>query len=391
MVKKYNFDKTIDRRVTYSFRWNVKDSELPLNIADMDFEVLPEIKEAIKKRSELDCYGYIDTPKEYFEAYVRWWKERHNLSLDRNWFLFSSSVVGSIDTVLKHLLKENDQVVMFTPIYNVFYNCIKNNGLVLKECELIYRDNEYKIDWDKFEKTILDKKTKAFIFCNPHNPVGRGFSLEEINRIINLCKKNNVYLISDEIHCDIDYNKSKYVSIFHSEYSTYKNIILLISPTKIFNIAGLQTSSLVIKDELLRQTVQNALYKEDIGEPNYFAVDPVVAAFTHGKQYVVELNEYLCENLEFLHKFFNKFLPNLKIIPIHYTYLLWIDISYYKLKSVEFASRLKNKTGLIVAPGKNYGENGDNFIRLNIATQRKNIEDACNRLFDFIKELEGEK
>ena len=146
MVKKYNFDKTIDRRITYSFRWNVKDCELPLNIADMDFEVLPEIKEAIKKRIELDCYGYIDTPKEYFEAYVRWWKERHNLLLDRNWFLFSSSVVGSIDTVLKHLLKENDQVVMFTPIYNVFYNCIKNNGLVLKECELIYKNNEYQID-----------------------------------------------------------------------------------------------------------------------------------------------------------------------------------------------------------------------------------------------------
>ena len=386
-MKKYNFDQTINRRTTYSVRWDVKEGELPLNIADMDFEVLPEIKEAIKKRSELDCYGYIDTPSEYYEAYIRWWKNRHSLELKKEWFMFSSSVVGSIDTILKTVLKCDEQVVMFTPVYNVFYNCVKNNQLVLKECELIYRRNSFEIDWDKLERLLSEERTKAFIFCNPHNPVGRGFSLEEIDRLINLCNKYDVCLISDEIHCDIDYNKSKYVSVFHSENSDYNKLILLLSPTKIFNVAGLQTSAVLIKDEKLREQIQNALYKEDIGEPNYFAVDPIIAAFTYGEDYVYQLNEYLSENFDYLRKFFAKFLSKLKIIPVHFTYLIWIDISASGLDSKTFASKLKSKTGLIVAPGINYGKTGDNFIRLNIATPRKNIEDACNRLLNFYKEI----
>ena len=390
-MKRYIFDKSIDRKSTYSVRWNVKEGDLPLNIADMDFEVFPEIKAAVIKRSELDCYGYIDTPKEYFDAYVHWWKERHDLDLKREWFLFSSSVVGSIDCVLKNLFSRGDKVSMFTPIYNVFYNCIRNNELVLEESELIYKNGSYYIDWDNLDKMFANKSIKAFIFCNPHNPVGRGFSLEEINRLINLCKHHNVLLISDEIHCDIDYNQSKYTSVFHSELSNYGNIILLLSPTKIFNIAGLQTSTVVIKNKALREKVQNALYKDDIGEPNYFAVDPVIAAFNHGQQYVYELNAYLKENYEYLHNFFDKFLQNLNIISLSYTYLAWIDISFYGIKSEEFVNSLKEKTGLILAPGRSYGKISDSFVRFNIATPRKNIVDACNRLLMFIKELEREK
>lgn len=390
-MKKYNFDKTIDRKTTYSVRWDVKEGELPLNIADMDFEVLPEIKEAIKKRSELDCFGYIDTPKEYFDAYIYWWKNRHDLELKREWFMFSSSVVGSIDSILKTLLKEKDQVVMMTPIYNVFYNCIKNAGLFLKANSLIYNGKTYDIDWDNLEKLLSEKETKAFILCNPHNPVGRGFSLEEIDRIINLCKQYDVYLISDEIHCDIDYNKNKYTSVFHSDISDYQKIILLLSPTKIFNIAGLQTSTVLIKDEQLKEKIQNGLYRDDIGEPNYFAVDPVIAAYNNGEQYVTRINEYLRENFEFLQYFFDKFLKNLKIVPVSFTYLIWIDISHYGLDSKEFTSGLKKNTGLIVAPGENYGKEGTYFIRLNIATPRYLLEDACNRLFKYIKQLEGEK
>lgn len=390
-MKNYNFDKTIDRKTTYSVRWDVKEGELPLNIADMDFEVLPEIKEAIKKRSELDCFGYIDTPKEYFDAYIYWWKTRHDLELKREWFMFSSSVVGSIDSILKTLLKEKDQVVMMTPIYNVFYNCIKNAGLVLKANSLFYNGKTYNIDWDNLEKLLSEKETKAFILCNPHNPVGRGFNLEEIDRIINLCKQYDVYLISDEIHCDIDYNTNKYTSVFHSDFSDFQKIILLLSPTKIFNIAGLQTSTVLIKDEQLREKIQNGLYRDDIGEPNYFAVDPVITAYNHGEQYVTQINEYLRENFEFLQYFFDKFLENLKIVPISFTYLIWIDISHYGLDSKEFTSGLKKNTGLIVAPGENYGKEGAYFIRLNIATPRYLLEDACNRLFRYIKQLEGEK
>lgn len=388
---KYNFDFSIDRRKTYSARWGVTENELPLNIADMDFEVLPEIKEAIKNRAELDCYGYIDTPKSYFEAYISWWKRRHDVELKLEWFSFSTSVVGSIDSILKRICKPNDQVVLFTPVYNVFFNCIRNNHLIVRECDLLEKDNSFEIDWDKFENILKEESTKAFILCNPHNPVGKGFSVSELDRIINLCAKYNVYLISDEIHCDLDMNIERYNSIFESRYSGYKNIILLISPTKVFNIAGLQSSAVVVKDKELHELVQNGLYQDDIGEPNYFAVDPIIAAYNFGDDYVNELNEYIKENKRIFSENLDKNASKLKIKGGNFTYLIWIDISYFGLDSKTFCERLKQETGLIVAPGINYGSNFDSFIRINLASPRKNIVDACHRLNSFISKIEGER
>ena len=275
-MSKYNFDTSINRKATSSYRWNVKENELPLDIADMDFEVLPLIKEAIKKRSDQDCYGYTFVPESYFEAYIYWWKTRHQVELKKEWFIFSNSVVGSIDSIFKTLFEKDDQVVMFTPIYNVFFNCISNNNLILKECELILKDNDYQIDWNKLECLLKEPQTKAFLFCNPHNPVGRKFSKEEIERIVNLCKQYDVYLISDEIHADLDYNKERYTSVFATSAVSYEKAILLLSPGKVFNVAGLHSSVVIIPNHELKDNIQNGIYRDDIGEPNYFAIEPVI-------------------------------------------------------------------------------------------------------------------
>ena len=272
---------------------------------------------------------------------------------------------------------------MFTPVYNVFFNCVKNNNLVLKECEFIL-NKDLSIDWKKLE--IQLHEAKFFLLCNPHNPLGRKFTIEELNKIINLCKQNNVYIISDEIHGDIDLNKGRYISILNSEVTRYDKVITLLSPSKVFNVAGLHSSAAVIPNNELKETVQNGFWQDDIGEPNYFAVDPVITAFTYGDEYVDQLNSYLNENRTFLMEFLLKNLPNLKIVSGTYTYLVWIDISCYSKDSKLFVKRLKESTGLIVAPGINYGKSGEGYIRLNIATPRNNLIDACNRLMNYISE-----
>lgn len=382
-MSKYNFDVSINRKESCSIRWNVSEGELPLDIADMDFMVMPEIEKAVKARAEQACYGYTYVPDSYYQAYIRWWRDRHNTKLEKDWFIFSKSVVASIDSIFKHLGKPKDEVVMFTPVYNVFFNCIKNNNLVLKECEFMIEE-EIKIDWEKLETQL--KGAKFFLLCNPHNPLGRKFTIEELNRIINLCKQNDVYVISDEIHGDIDLNKGRYISILNSGVSQYEKVIALLSPSKVFNVAGLHSSVAVISNNELKETVQNGFYQDDIGEPNYFAVDPVITAFTYGDEYVDQLNSYLNENRTFLTEFLLKNLPNLKIVSGTYTYLVWIDISCYSKDSRLFVKRLKESTGLVVAPGINYGKSGEGYIRLNIATPRNNLIDACNRLMNYICE-----
>lgn len=382
-MSKYNFDASIDRKQSCSIRWNVNEGELPLDIADMDFMVMPEIEKAIKARAEQACYGYTFVPDSYYQAYIRWWRDRHNTKLEKDWFIFSKSVVASIDSIFKHLGKPKDKVVMFTPVYNVFFNCVKNNNLVLKECEFIL-DKELSIDWEKLETQLYG--AKFFLLCNPHNPLGRKFTIEELNKIINLCKQNNVYVISDEIHGDIDLNKGRYISILNSGVTRYEKVITLLSPSKVFNVAGLHSSVAVISNNELKEMVQNGFYQDDIGEPNYFAVDPVITAFTYGDEYVGRLNSYLNENRTFLIEFLLKNLPNLKIVSGTYTYLVWIDISFYSKDSRLFAKRLKESTGLIVAPGINYGKSGEGYIRLNIATPRNSLIDACNRLMNYISE-----
>ena len=381
---KYNFDISINRKETCSVRWNVQENELPLDIADMDFMVMPEIEKAIKNRAEQSCYGYTYVPDSYYEAYIRWWRDRHQTRLEKEWFIFSNSVVASIDSIFKHLGKPKDKVVMFTPVYNVFFNCINNNGLVLQECEFIIGEEETLIDWNKLEALI--KGAKFFLLCNPHNPLGRKFSQDELNKIINLCKRNDVFLVSDEIHADIDYHKDQYISILNSEVNRYDKVIALLSPSKVFNVAGLHSSVAVIPNNELKDEVQNGFWQDDIGEPNYFAVEPIKVAFLQGDGYVDQLNSYLNENRAFLKEFLLKNLPNLKIVGSNFTYLIWIDISCYSKDSRLFVKSLKEKTGLIVAPGINYGKSGEGFIRLNIATPRKNIEDACNRLMKYITE-----
>lgn len=379
-MSKYNFDELVDRKGTWSYKWDVKDNELPMWVADMDFHSLPEINEAIKERLTVDSYGYSYAPEEFFKAYQGWWNRRHHVNIPISSMMFSTGVVASIDSILKHIIPPHSGVVVQAPVYHVFFNCVINNQHELLMNQLIYKDGQYSIDFDDLEKLLKQENTKAMILCNPHNPIGRIWNKEELKKISSLCEENDVLLISDEIHCDIVEPNYEYVPIL----SVTDNAIALLAGSKVFNIAGLHSSVIVCKNQELYYKIENGIGQDDLGEPNYFASAANIAAFNKGDQWVDELNAYVYKNKQYVYQFINKELPQLSLIDIKATYLLWIDISAYSNKSDEFANELRNETGLIVSCGKQFGPGGESFIRVNIATSKKNVEDACRRLKEFI-------
>ena len=381
-MNKYNFDHTVNRINTASVKWGDNPNILPMWVADMDYHVLPAIKEALNKRIEVDAFGYVECPKELFKAYQDWWKKEHSLDISIDSMVYSQGVVASIDSILKHIIPPHSEVIVQTPVYHVFFNCIKNNGHTILGNKLIYDNGNYHIDYDHLEQLLKRDQCKALILCNPHNPIGRIWSKEELKEIVDLCDKYNVLIISDEIHCDITepgYN-------YHSLLEVSDKHIVLLSPTKVFNIAGIQSSVVVVPNQLLREKIEKGLGQDDVGEPNYFSCDATIAAFTYGNEWVKELNEYLYNNKRYIESFLKEHLPNIHLVDNHATYLLWLDISHYSSNSEYFSKSLKEKTGLFVSSGYQFGEGGETFLRMNIATSLDNVKDACNRLLEFIKD-----
>ena len=387
MEKRYNFDRVIDRRATHSYKWDIPQGSLSFTVADTDFEVATEIQEAIKARADMPAYGYTYVPKEYFDAYIYWWDHRYGLKLEREWFIFSTSIVASIDSIIKRITEVGDHITLFSPDYNVFYNCISNNDRAINEVPFSYSNYQYSINWCLLEEEL--RKSKAFILCNPHNPIGKQFTEEELIRIADLCKKHDVYLITDEIHSDLDYNENRYNPLF--KFTNYDKSIMLVSPGKTFNLAGLHSSVIIIRDQALRVKIQKGIYEDDCGEPSYFSIEPVIAAYNKCEEYVNEENEYIKENKRILNEYFVKNGSKLRIIGGNATYLLWVDISHYSLDSEKFADEFKKLTGMVVIAGKHYHEHYSSFVRINIATQRENILQLCKAFDKYLAILERKK
>ena len=382
-MKKNNFDKVVDRRSSNSAKWDVKNNELPMWVADMDFPVLPEIKKAIIDRANIDAYGYVECPREYFLAYQSWWKRNHNLDIEISSMIYCTGVVAAIDSIFKHILPKGSNVVIQTPVYHVFFNCIRNNGLNVLENQLVYRNHDYEIDFKNLEELLKQDNTRALLLCNPHNPVGRIWNENELQRIVDLCNKYNALIISDEIHCDIVEPEQKY----HPILSITDSAISLLAPTKTFNMAGIQAACIICPNQQLKDRIESGVGQDDVGEPNYFSCPATIAAFKYGDEWVKEMNEYVYNNKRYMQDFISSNLPELHLIDNKATYLLWLDISRYTNDSESFAKDLREKTGLFVSPGKQFGKGGESFLRINVATSLDNVKDACERLKKYVKTL----
>ena len=384
---KYNFDEIADRRNINSMKWNVAEGELPLWVADMDFDTAPEIKEAVLERARLGAYGYAETTPEWEDAYCFWWKKRYGFEIQKEWLIFSTGVVPAVSSTVRKITTPGENVLLLTPTYNIFYNSILNNGRNPVECQLEYDGSAYGINLEDLEKKLQDRQTSLMILCNPQNPVGKIWTKEELAKIGELCAANNVVVLSDEIHCDITEPGKLYVPFASVNETCRNNCIMAVAPTKTFNLAGLGTAAVVVPDANLRHKVWRGLNTDECGEPNAFAVQGAVSAFTKGESWLDELRTYVWENRKLTEDFISDLVPVLKTVKSDATYLVWIDVSGSGMDGSTFAEKLRGQTGLILSGGSQYGKGGENFVRMNLATSRKIVEDALNRLKSFVDSL----
>ena len=383
---KYNFDNLANRKNTNSYKWDYKKDALTMWIADMDFKSPPFVVEAIKRRVAIEAYGYSFIDEKYYQAYINWWNRRHHVTFEREWMIYSSGVVASISSMVRSLTNVGDNILVISPVYNIFFNSILNNKRHAIECEFDYKEGRYSLDFEKLENLIKDKEIRLLIFCNPHNPVGYIWSKEEIQKLQELAEEYSFYVISDEIHADftkpgVSYNS--YLSVQGGE----DRCIIALAPSKTFNIAGLQSACLVIPNEELRNRVNRGLNNDEVAEPNFFSIQADIAAYENGDEWVDQLKEYIQNNKEYLYSFIENNLPNLKVVKADSLYLVWVDISHYSNDSVAFTNDLYEKTGLFVSEGSEYHGNGHNFIRINVATSLANIKEGCTRLMKYIQSL----
>lgn len=376
----YDFDEVIDRRNTGSLKWDVAENELPMWVADMDFKTAPEIIDAISKRVAHGVFGYSIIPDEWNESYMSWWKRRHGLEIEKDSLIFCTGVVPAISSTVRKLTTPGENVLIMTPVYNIFFNSIFNNGVNVLESPLGYEDGRYFVDYDRLEKDLSDPQTSLMIFCNPHNPCGIIWTKEEIAKIGALCKKYNVTVISDEIHCDITAPGKSYVPFASVSKECADISITCIAPTKCFNMAGLQTAAVMVPNRFLRHKVWRALNTDEVAEPNAFAITAAVAAFDKGEPWLEELRSYLWENRKCVCDFVEKELPQIHIVDADATYLMWLDCSRLTDDSVAFTQMIREKTGLYISDGAEYGGNGRYFVRLNTACPRSVLKEGLKRL-----------
>lgn len=389
----YDFDELVDRRHSNSLKWDVGENELPMWVADMDFKAAPAIREALLKRWENGVFGYTIIPDQWNKAIQQWWERRHHFTIKEDWLIFCTGVVPAISSAVRKLTTPAEKVLVQTPVYNIFFNSIVNNGRTVIESPLIYDGNEYSIDFDDLESKLADPQTTLMILCNPHNPIGKIWDRDTLWKIGELCWKHHVTVISDEIHCDLCDPGKEYIPFASVSEHCLNNSITCLAPTKAFNLAGLQTAAVFAADPHLRHKIWRALNTDEVAEPNAFAIDAAIAAFTQGEAWLDELRQVLYQNKQLIREALQNQLPEIKAVPSEATYLLWLDCSKITADAEQLKRFLRKETGLYVSSGAQYGASGKCFLRLNAACPKALIQDGTARLIDgvsqFIKQQAG--
>lgn len=385
----FDFDKEIDRRNTGSLKWDVKENELPMWVADMDFEAAPAIIEALQRKVNHGIFAYSVVTDEWYDAYIGWWHRRHGFEIKKDWLIFCTGIVPAISSMVRKLTSPAENVIIISPTFNLFFNSTYNNGRNIVECSLNYENGEYSIDFSDLEKKCENPQSTLLILCNPQNPSGNIWTKEELARIGEICYRNHVVVISDEIHCDLTLPGKKYTPFASVSKICEQNSVTCIAPTKTFNIAGLQTAAVVVPNEVLRHKVWRGLNTDEIAEGNVFSIDATIAAFKFGEPWLNELNEYIANNRRFAEEYIDDSIPKLRAVRGEATYLLWIDCEKTGMSSDELAERIRRETGLFLSEGCEYRGNGAGFLRMNLACPKSRLEDGLNRLRQGIEAIVG--
>ena len=387
----YNFDTVYDRMGSDCLKWEkqlkfgVPSGLLPFWIADTDFATLPQAVEAMEKRLEHPLFGYTFTGSRTLETVRKWYARRHQVELPIDAFMPSLGVVTAMWFSIRALTQPGDGVLVFTPVYDPFFAIIQNQGRQMVDCPLIYEDKAYRIDWELLEKQ-LQAGVKAMLFCNPHNPVGRVWSAEDVERIVRLCKQYSVYLLSDEIHGDVVLYGNKYTSAVRYA-GIYDQMIVYTAISKTFNMAGLHSSCMMIPNRELKQTQDKSMRDAWLMGPNALANGAIEACYTYGDEWVDQQNEYLTGNAELVIRYLGERAPLIDVVKPEGTYLMWLDCRKLGLSSGEICDRLVKEQGMAMGSGAGYGDNAEGFMRLNIGCPRSTLEQGLEKIAQFANNL----
>lgn len=383
---KYDFDKQISRRGTDSYKWDSAESEhvLPMWVADMDFPTAPAIVDALKKRIEHGIFGYTRVSESYYKVVTDWFSRRHNWTVNREWIIYTSGVVPAVSAIIKALTVPGDKVLVQTPVYNCFFSSIRNNGCEMVSSPLCYADNTYTIDYEDLECKAADPKVKIMLLCNPHNPAGRVWKREELVRIGAICIRHGVTVVSDEIHCELVFPGHRYTPFASISEDFLRHSVTCLSPSKAFNIAGLQIANIVCADANRRSKIDRAINDNEVCDVNPFGVIATQAAYNEGEKWLDQLIEYLHANYLYMREFCREHLPEFPVTVLEGTYLVWMDCRKLGLPSEELERQLMEQGDLWLNAGIMYGMEGEGFMRWNIACPRTTLIDGLTRFSNFI-------
>ena len=382
----YSFDQIIDRNHTHCYKtdtksyYDIPSDAISLWVADMDFSVAPCIQDALQNRMSHPIYGYTFTPDSYYDAVIHWMKSRHSWDVKKDWIIPAPNILSSINLILSTFLNKGDKVLIQKPVYNPFEAAILNNGCVVVNNALLEKDGYYTIDFEDFERQVKDPAVKAFILCNPHNPVGRVWTKEELTLLGKLCIKYNVLIIADEIHHDLIYTGITHTSMGSLSEDISEKLVVCTSPTKTFNLSGIGSANIIIPNASLREGFTAALHGLSLHNLSPLAITSLIAAYTEGDAWVDALVAYLEENKNYIIDFIQSELPMLKVSPCEGTYLLWVDMGALSLTQDELMNFLAYKAKIWVNSGTTYDNNCEGFIRINFATPRATLERALQGL-----------
>lgn len=385
----YDFDEIIPRRGTESVKWDTASEEgiIPMWVADMDFKAAPPVMEALRKRLEHGIFGYTRVPHEYYKATADWFSRRHALDIEPEWIIHTPGVVPALTAIIKALTEPGDKVIFQSPAYNCFFTSPAKNGCSILLNHLIYRDNSYTIDYEDLERKASDPAAKLMIFCNPHNPTGRAWTPEEIRKAGEICFRHGVTVLADEIHCELVYRKGGYTPFASLSEEFLMKSVTCTSPSKAFNLAGIQVANIFAADSTIREKIAGAVSGNEISDLNSFAPDALIAAYNEGEEWLEQLCSYIYGNYLYLKGFFSNALPDYPVLPLEGTYLVWMDIRHSGMDSASLAELIMEKGKVKVNPGSMYGPEGKDFIRINIACPAETLAKGLSSIAEVLNSI----
>ena len=387
------FDEVIDRKGTHSQKYDMKEAMgkpadiLPLWVADMDFQTPETVREALAKAAAHGIFGYSDTDAAYDEAVCQWMSRHFGWDIRKEWLMETPGVVFAIALAIRAFTKEGEGVLIQQPGYYPFGNMIRRNGRRVVNAPLVFRNGRYEMDYEDLENKIRGEHIRLMIFCSPHNPVGRVWSIEELEKLARLCEYYDVIIVSDEIHCDFTYPGVKHHMLASLSDSWAKRVITCTAPSKTFNLAGLQVSNLIIPDERLRKAMKTEMSRTGYSTLNQMAIVACEVAYRTGEDWLRELKAYLKDNLDYMTAFIKEKIPQIEVIQPEGTYLVWMDFRKMGMTGEELEDFLDNEAGIWLDNGTMFGPEGEGFARINIACPRATLSEALDRLYRATRRL----